>query len=358
MPAPSNDIRKFIPVIAILIVAAVLHFRDRKNTNAPVATNNSSPAAGPGEYLFCTWNVENLFDDQRDKRNQTDEEYDRWFAEKPDDLHLKLSHLAEALAKMNGGKGPDILVAIEVESKRAAQLLTEAMNKALPEGAAPYSTVIMKEISAGRHIAPAIISRLPVSSEHEPRILQPQRILIANLVAAGHELTIFATHWTSRRTDGEGSKREKYADLVYGRANEIYHSNPNADILVCGDFNDTPDDSAVRNDLRAGCDVSGVRSARELRFLDLMCGKNAADYGTIYYGGKPLIYDHICVAPGLLDNVGWSCDIDSIRTITDGLVRPGSRHREPWRFGDPKHDAKRGFSDHFPVTVKLRVNES
>jgi endonuclease/exonuclease/phosphatase family metal-dependent hydrolase len=353
MPAPSSDFRKIAPVILILIVAGLFYLLKKEGSNA--SNSPGAPAAGPGEYLFCTWNVENLFDDQRDNRNQTDEEYDRWFAENPQILHLKLSHLAAALAKMNGCKGPDIFVAEEIESKRAAQLLADAMNQAIPEGAPRYTTVVMKEISAGRHIAPAIISRLPVSSEHEPRILAPQRILIANLVAGGHELTIFATHWTSRRTDEKGMKRDKYADLVYGRANEIYHRNPKADIVVCGDFNDTPDDQAVRDNLHAGGDLAAVRSARELLFLDLMSGKNASEYGTIYYGGKPLIYDHICISPGMLDDVGWNCDVDSIHTVSDGLLKPGARHREPWRFGDPKHNSERGFSDHLPVTVKMRV---
>jgi endonuclease/exonuclease/phosphatase family metal-dependent hydrolase len=346
-----NNQRKLLPVVVILIVAGVFYLLRQRESNTP-----TTPAAGPGEYLFCIWNLENFFDDQRDSRNQIDEEYDRWFAENPDVLHLKLSHLSETLVKMNGGNGPDILVAEEVESKRAAELLADALNKALPQGAAPYTTVVMMEISAGRHIAPAIISRLPVSSEHKPRILSPQRILIADLVAGGHELTIFATHWTSRRTDEKGSKRDKYADLVYGRANEIYHRNSKADIVVCGDFNDTPDDEAVQNDLHANADVSGVRTAKELRFLDLMAGKNASEFGTIYYGGKPLIYDHICISPGLLDNEGWSCDVESIHTVTEGLMKPGTRHREPWRFGDPKHSGERGFSDHFPVTVKMRVN--
>ncbi len=354
MPSPSTGIRTFGPIIVILIVIGVRYLLLHVDTNAPNAS--TTPAAGPGEYLFCTWNLENFFDDQRDNRNQIDEEYDRWFAENPEILQLKLSHLAEALDKMNGGKGPDILVAEEVESKRAADLLAEAMNKGLPQGTPQYTTVIMKEISAGRHIAPAIISRLPSSHEHEPRILQPQRILVADLVAGGHELTIFATHWTSRRTDEKGMKRDKYADMVYGRANEIYHRNPKADILVCGDFNDTPDDPAVRENLHADADLEGVRSARELRFLDLMSGKNALEFGTIYYGGHLLIYDHICVSPGLLDNEGWSCEVDSIRTASEGLVKPGSKRHEPWRFGDPKHSGERGFSDHFPVIVKMRVN--
>jgi hypothetical protein len=62
------------------------------------------------------------------------------------------------------------------------------------------------------------------------------------------------------------------------------------------------------------------------------------------------------VSPGLLDAAGWSCEPDSVQTVTDGLIRPGATKRQPWRFGNRKDDAHRGTSDHFPVTVRLKVN--
>src|ERR1700722_19982127 len=115
MPPPSTGFRTFGPVIVILIVIGVIYLLKQPGTNSPSAS--TTPAAGPGEYLFCTWNLENFFDDQRDNRNQIDEEYDRWFAENPEILRLKLSHLAGTLDKMNGGKGPDILVRGDAEQK-------------------------------------------------------------------------------------------------------------------------------------------------------------------------------------------------------------------------------------------------
>ena len=57
----------------------------------------------------------------------------------------------------------------------------------------------------------------------------------------------------------------------------------------------------------------------------------------------------------LLDKEGWICDAATIHTATDGLIRPGATRREPWRFGNRKDEHARGYSDHFPVTVKLRV---
>lgn len=352
--SPFSDVKTLTAVILLIVLVIVVLVREAGKTDRPTTANG--PAAGPGEYLFCTWNVENLFDDVDDKRNSTDEPYDNWMAGHPEDLQLKLKHLSEALLKMNGGKGPDILCAVEVESKRAAQLLADALNQALPEGAAKYQTVVMEEISAGRHIGPALIARLPLSAKGKPRVFSPQRVLRVSLEANGAELVVFATHWTSRMSDAKGDKRAKYADLVYGRANEVYHSDSKADIIVCGDFNDTPEDAAVRNNLRAGSDLNTVRDAMELRFLDLMAGKDPKKFSTHYYKSDALIYDHICISPGLLDDRGWSCDVNSIQTITEGLIRPGASRRQPWRFGNEKDKMARGYSDHFPVVVKLKAN--
>ena len=57
----------------------------------------------------------------------------------------------------------------------------------------------------------------------------------------------------------------------------------------------------------------------------------------------------------MLDPAGWSCDPDSVKTI-DTLTRRGDPSRRPWRFGNEKDNRfERGYSDHFPVTVRLKV---
>src|SRR5581483_5035723 len=144
---------------------------------APVACFNraelpeSTASANAEQYLFCFWNVENLFDDRDDGRTGPgDREYDHWFAEHPELLQEKLDHLSQALLALNDGKGPDILAVAEVESVRAAELLQQALNRGLEKGGVQgeewaYGNVLMKEVSAGRHIAPAIITRLPVARD-------------------------------------------------------------------------------------------------------------------------------------------------------------------------------------------------
>jgi hypothetical protein len=66
------------------------------------------------------------------------------------------------------------------------------------------------------------------------------------------------------------------------------------------------------------------------------------------------MFDQICVSPGLLDAAGWSVVPDSAAVVPEYADNRG----RPNRFGGPSDKRElwlRGASDHFPVTVRLRV---
>jgi endonuclease/exonuclease/phosphatase family metal-dependent hydrolase len=348
------QLRRLAPVIAGIAILAFVVIDCLPPPRPP--TQYTDPAAA-GDYLFCSWNLENFFDDHHDHRtNRADREYDAWFAEDPEALRLKLDHLSEALVKLNGGKGPDILAVVEVESRRAAELLQQALNQRLANPALKYTHVLMKELTAGRHIAPAIITRLPVEADRTRLHGNRLRILEGHIQVNDHDLVVIASHWTARVTDEEGSRRSKYGDQIYGIFRSMVRSNPQVDLLICGDFNDPPDAPSVTESLHAVGDIEEVLHPRgQPLLLDLFAGKDpAGGFGTHYYNGKWFIFDQIVVSPGMLDDQGWSVDPESAQTVNT-LYRPGDRRRRPWRFGNERDRAPRGYSDHFPVTVRLQV---
>jgi endonuclease/exonuclease/phosphatase family metal-dependent hydrolase len=327
----------------------------------PIAGCESRTAATaaptqPGRYLFCFWNVENLFDDRDDDRTQTaDREFDRWFANDPEALRLKLAHLSETILAQNGGRGPDILALAEVESYRAAELLMQALNDRLSDPSLHYQHILMKDPNGGRHIAPAIITRLDVAKGRVRLHGRRQRILEGHIVVNGHDLVVIASHWTSRLTDKDGHHRADYADQIYGLYRGMYMSNPAVDFLVCGDFNDPPDAPSVVEHLHGSGDLAQVMAARDWPLLfNLFAGKDPRQFGTHYFGHHWHIFDQILVSPGLLDHEGWTCDPDSARTVKTSARSQDPLHR-PWRFGSPNDLAPRGASDHFPVSVELSV---
>ncbi len=318
----------------------------------------AEPPKGPGtaaEYFFAFWNVENLFDDVNDGRmKRGDETYDPYFGDNPEALKQKLDNLATVIARMNGGKGPDILCCAEVESPRAAELLVNAVNVKLPDQSLHYKTILFEEVGGGRDIGTPIITRLPVEEKRGKLIGRKMRILEGRVVVNGHELVVVASHWSSRISDKTGATRSKYADQIYGRFLSMYKSNPKVDFLVCGDFNDDPTDDSVAKNLHATADLAEAKKGGEMPSLyNCLASKHADDAGTMYYR-KWHLFDHICVSPGMLDGSGWSVVPDSGAIVAEMADNRG----RPLRFGGPKDKtalSRRGAADHFAVTVRLRV---
>jgi endonuclease/exonuclease/phosphatase family metal-dependent hydrolase len=278
-------------------------------------------------------------------------------------LEAKLKHLCDVLVAMNNGRGPDILGVAEIESERAAQLLADTLNRRLRKPELAYKNVLYKRVVGGRHIATALLTRLPVVKDRTDLWDKRRRILKTVVRVNGHDLIVVVSHWTSRVTDHKGPGRAKYGDVIYGEykamALAARKADKEIDLLVCGDFNDTPDDPSVTEHLHAIGDLTKVRRSRESReplLFNLFAKAWKNGEGTCWRGRKGSLFDQICVSPGLLDGRGWSCDVASARIVKEIADRQG----RPNRFGGPPpHDKRpltvRGASDHFPVTVSLRV---
>jgi endonuclease/exonuclease/phosphatase family metal-dependent hydrolase len=322
----------------------------------------------PGEYLFCFWNTENFFDNRVNGWNrEPDKMFDRWFAEDKGVFEQKVKNLTEVLASLNSGKGPDILALAEVEAdSRAAERLMDSLNKAIKRGTTPYKHILMKDPRGGREIVTAILTRLPVVESRTQLVGRRQRILEGHITVNGQDLTVLATHWTSRVSDERGVGREKYADQIYGRFRARYRNDPDVSLLVCGDFNDNPDDVSVTNHLHATGDLNKVRDGgNPPRLYNLFAplwenSSRGREVGTLFYRGKANLFDQIVVSPGMVNGKGgWQCLVDTAQIVKHRFVVPRGRGKgRPLRFGDEEQKvplAQRGVSDHLPVTVRLKV---
>jgi endonuclease/exonuclease/phosphatase family metal-dependent hydrolase len=309
--------------------------------------------------LFCFWNLENFFDDtDNGHRTEPDRSYDLWFANKPEDLKLKLDNLTRALLHLNDGKGPDILAVAEAENERAVELLRDHLNKGLKDESLHYKNILIKDPKGGRSIMTAILTRLPAEKDRTRLHGRRLRILEGHVQVNGHDLVIIASHWTSRVSDKEGEGRDRYAEIIYGRYRAMYKSNPKVDFLVCGDFNDTPDEESVVKHLHAIGDANKVKEsdADDPLMFDLFTKFAEERKGSHYYRGKWMMFDQIVVSPGLLDDTAWTVEPETAKIISDYTTYTEGRSKgHPHPFGNENFKGKRGTSDHLPVTVRLKV---
>jgi endonuclease/exonuclease/phosphatase family metal-dependent hydrolase len=321
------------------------------------------PVAGGGQpatFLLCAWNVENFYDDQDDPK--VHDEMEDWLGTDPDAFRAKVDHLTDGLLKMNGGAGPDVACLCEVENERCMTALMDALNAKLDAAGLSdrkYTKVLFKEDRMGRHFAPGILTRVAATADRTRKLGKTRngRILEGHLHHNGHELVVIVAHWTSRLTDkeGAGGRREDYAEDCYGRVNAILHENPDADVIVCGDFNDEFSDRSIQQELHASASADEVRnSAAQPRLLDLFANWSGDPPGTIHGKGKWSVFDHVCVTRGLLDDRGWTCDAGTAKVFAPSELRHG-RAGEPFKFGNKRATGARGYSDHFPVITQLNV---
>ena len=325
-------------------------------------------AGPPGTYLFCFWNVENLYDDIDDPKIH--DEMEDWFGQNSDKFRLKIDRLADVLTQMNGGIGPDIFACCEVENDRCLNALKDVLNSRLnKQGKADqyYQHVLFVGDNSGRDFAPGILTRLPVTADRTHKFARHPngRNIEGHITVNGHELIVLAAHWTSRVDRGKNEtgepanahRRMSYARDCYGRLHAIIKENADADIILCGDFNDTFADPSIRDGLHATGNADDCRNSAEPRPFNLFANwkENNDPPGSIYYKGWS-VFDHICVSRGLLDDKGWTCDPNSSAIFASKQMRKSSKrsHGEPMRFGDGK-TIERGYADHFPVTVRISV---
>lgn len=334
----------------------------------PVQNRSLAPANGR-EVFFCFWNVENFFDNVADKHSfEADKEYDHWFSKNPADFRLKVDRLTEIIMKMNGGKGPDILALAEVEeASRSPEILMAALNSRL-ENADPYTSIAFKNPHGGRAIATCVISKIPIKQNQVTLLGKRLRILEVPILLDGKELLVVASHWTSKVSDKDGASRKKYADQIHGNYIAMARNNPDIDYLVCGDFNANPEEEPLEKNLKSQASAkrtlniaSGVQKNStpsawlEFPLYNPFVRFRKEDKGTLYYRNKPDVFDQILVSPGLLDSKGWSLVENSAAIYNSNPPADAKGH--PKRFGNEKTKAgARGYSDHFPVTAKFKVN--
>ncbi|MFP4566008.1 MAG: endonuclease/exonuclease/phosphatase family protein [Spirochaetaceae bacterium] len=347
----------------------------------------AGPGAGRGlEHItILSYNVQNLFDATADGSEYPEFDPARggWTAEAAE---AKAARIARVIRRADRG-GPDVLCLQEVEHGRVvAELARDHLRWAGYRYAAASET-------PGSAVEVALLSRLPIAAVrvHAPvhsRLrtgvtLRP--VLEVRLETAGAPLYLFVNHWKSKSGGARETEpaRRAAASVVARRMRSIEAAEPGAEIVVCGDLNESPrafdeagrayptalmplgggnTDSSRRPALRA-LRVSGSRAAvRAAAAGGAAAAGEAVLYspwgetdasGSYYFRGGWHRLDHTLVSAGLLDPEGWElASFEVVRprfaTTEDGRPIASRRPGGGGGFGEG------GYSDHLPVMLTLK----
>lgn len=299
--------------------------------------------------LAMFWNVENYFDTS-DNPSTADEEFtpmgkNHWtrtkFEKKRDDIAKTI-----ILAADSYGMFPGIIGLCEVENRYVLEELVEKT----PLARMGYS-FIHKESPDSRGIDVALLYRkevfLPLENKFLKMPFPTREVLYSKGVANGMDtLHIFVNHWPSK-SGGEKSshpRRMAASERVREVTDSILNANPSANIILMGDFNDTPASEPLEN-------------LDNFANLALLAQGNE---GTHKYRGEWATIDQYLVSGNLLPPSGandlkWIyCHREMDIFAPDYLLVPDEVYMgvKPSRtLQGPRYLG--GVSDHLPIMLKI-----
>lgn len=313
-----------------------------------------------GTTFSCVfYNVENLFDTADDRHNRGDDEFtpEGFLNWTPERLEKKLRHTATAMALMKE-QTPALAGLCEIENRAVLEQLIATH---------PLSTIryeiVHRESEDSRGMDCALIydpSKLQlIDSKMHPVLLNGRQMNTRDIIEAHFrvgktELTVFVNHWASRREGVKESEPRRIASakIVRKRADELLNKNPLTNIMIMGDFNDTPTDKSVHQFLRA----KGQHELTKNDLVNLLIEEEKNDLGTHIFQGDWLVFDQIIVSQGLLQGRNGleihKSNAFILKHETLLTKRGGETFLNPTYAGE---EYVGGYSDHLPVYTEVKV---
>ncbi|MGH2568514.1 MAG: endonuclease/exonuclease/phosphatase family protein, partial [Bacteroidota bacterium] len=125
-------------------------------------------------------------------------------------------------------------------------------------------------------------------------------------------------------------------------------------ILAMGDFNDEPFDRSLTEHARCERQRAKVVRAKTATFLNLMWPLTGRGIGSHYFNNDANLLDQFLASRSLLTGDGKIAVVENSAGIErfPEMAKKGD-YPAPIRFGRGKELNVKGFSDHFPISVKL-----
>lgn len=307
------------------------------------------------------YNVENLFDTENDPQNPGDDEF-LPFAEKQWDEERyakKLSDLSESFFLINN-KTPLFFGLAEVENKTVMyDLIQQEKFRTTPYKIVHFDSEDRRGIDCGFVYDSAkctLLSqeqiRIRIPTEEDFRTRSIIHVLIA--FSGNRKLHVFINHWPSRGEGTEESTPRRLATAAILRQNieEILSKEEDANILLMGDFNDTPSDLSIRDILRA----KGQHEQETKDLISLLASAQNKGKGTINHRGDWEVFDQLIVSQGLIyaksgleimeNKASILKDESLLYTYKNGDQKPVATYGGDLYYG--------GASDHLPVYLFLK----
>lgn len=308
-------------------------------------------------YSIAFYNLENLFDTKDDPKTLDDdftETADRnWNEKRFRKKNKKIGKVISQLGYSEIGYPPVIIGLAEVENEFVLRELSKSKflkNKGYQ--------IVHFDSPDERGIDTALLYRekyfevlekkaitVYLKSEYGTRDFTRDILYVKGRIGK-ETLHILVNHWPSRRAGIGESDRKRISAALKNREviQEIHSNNPNAKIIIMGDYNDGPNSKSIQQ-------LKGTDFFNPMELL------NTKNEGSLNYKGDWYLFDQIIISNNFLRQQG-----NSFRFIEAKIFNPPELQEYKGKFkGNPFRTfvGKKylgGTSDHFPVYALFSVD--
>ncbi len=324
-------------------------------------------ARGGKGIRLMFYNVENLFDIYNDSLTNDDdftaEGVKGWGQRRYEE---KLNNIYKVMTAVGGWEMPEIVAFCEVENRR----VLEDLIKKTPLRKDKYE-IVHEDSPDARGIDVGLIYRkdkfkyishqaMHVSFPFAPEVRTRDVLYVKGVVLGKDTLHVFVNHWPSRLGgQAKSEPRRLYvAGIIRAKVDSLYKDNPNAKIVVTGDFNDYATDKSIVEVLRAKPSKESTETGDLFNFMAEI-SKNW-HIGTHKYQGHWGTLDQMIVSAPLVQEkrIGKLYARHASIFMARFLLTEDKRNLglEPFRtYAGPRFLG--GFADHLPIYIDLRFVE-
>ncbi len=252
------------------------------------------------------YNLENLFDTINDV-TKDDEEF-LPSSQKNYNTKIyydKLEKLSSVLEKLGDDDGPEIIGVAEIENKAVVEDLVKTQKlKSRGYSVAHVESPDKRGIDVGliykkRFFTPLKILGIEVNDSLEPDF-KTRNLLVVTGVLSNDTISFIVNHWPSRRGGHSDAKRILAAKTARKVVDSLTAINPNAKIILMGDFNDDPKDNSIYDHLNAKPEKKLKADAKAL--FNPMYNIHKNGYGSLMYDGAWNLFDQIIMSQAVINN--------------------------------------------------------
>lgn len=308
-------------------------------------------------YTLAFYNLENLFD-YREGSTVFDTGFmpnseRQWTKKRYEDKILKLGQVISQIGDPSYETPPAIIGLAEVENNAVLHDLTQSEHlrhhnygfvhfDSRDERGIDVALLYDRDVFKLMHA-----ETFSVYLEKEPGVQDFTRdILLVSGELHSEKIHFIVNHWPSRFEGLETSaiKRVSAAKRVLDIIKQLQFEDPNSKILVMGDFNDDPGDASVKYFVGKAGLFNAMETLRSF------------SRGSLKPSFKWHLFDQMMLTPNFFETKSGQLKFDKVDIYDPHILKThkGKFKGQPFRtFSGTKY--KGGFSDHFPVYLRLKL---